>query len=129
MSTATAERPMIGTIFGDDAPRARRTDRATSQIAADASARSLHETKQRVLLIVLQEGPIIGAEINDLFDLRAARNGWQPIHVDSPRKRAGELAADGLLEIVGDRVNPRNHLPEAAYSITDAGRAALGSLS
>ncbi|TXK17376.1 hypothetical protein [Homoserinibacter sp. GY 40078] len=128
-SMRAAGKPLVGTTLGVDAPRVRRGDRDNSHVAADASARSIHETKLRVLQIVLQEGPIIGAEINDLYDLRRSRNGWRKIHVDSPRKRAGELAADGLLEIVRDRVNPANHLPEAEYAITDAGRAALGKLS
>ena len=129
LTLRAAAKPLVGTTFGVDTPRTRRGDRDNSHIAADASARSIRETKLRVLQIVMQEGPIIGAEINDLYDLRRARNGWREIHVDSPRKRAGELAADGLLEIVGDRVNPANHLPEAEYAITGAGRAALGSQS
>jgi hypothetical protein len=55
--------------------------------------------KAAVLLLVKQEGELTGAELNDLFSLRAARHGWDTYAWDSPRKRAGELAADGFLHI------------------------------
>lgn len=125
MSAATAV-PEVGTVFGIDAPRARRSDPTTSQRAADATSHGIKATKIRVLQIVLQEERITGSELCDLYDLRRARNGWPELHFDSPRKRAGELAVDGLLEVVGEETSAGNHLPESVYAITDAGRAALG---
>lgn len=118
--------PAILSTLGGDAPRARRTDRVTSHIAADATQATIKVTKRRVLQIVLQEGPILGSELNDLYELRAARNDWHPIHRDSPRKRAGELAEDGFLDASETHQSAGNHLPEAEYRVTDKGRAALG---
>lgn len=117
--------PAILSTLGGDTPRARRTDRVTSHIAADATQATIKVTKLRVLLIVLQEGPILGSELNDLYELRGIRNDWHPIHRDSPRKRAGELADDGFLDASETQQSAGNHLPEAEYRITDQGRAAL----
>ena len=82
-----------------DTARARLSDPLPSHIAADISQRTKKHVADAVLLIVMQEGELSGQEINDLYELRAARSGWPPVHIDSPRKRAGELAADGLLTI------------------------------
>jgi hypothetical protein len=54
-----------------------------------------------VYLLIAQEGSLDGAEINRLYQLRKRRNKWPlDIHFDSPRKRAGELAADGHVVIL-----------------------------
>jgi hypothetical protein len=124
--TAATAVPMVGTTFGIDSPRARRSDPTTSQHAADATSHGIKATKRRVLELVLQETEITGSELNDLYELRCARNGWPILHVDTPRKRAGELVVDGLLEVVREEQSNGNHLPESVYGLTVAGRKFLG---
>ena len=87
-------------FLDDDTPRARVTDPVTSHMAADRSAASKHAVREAVVTLVRQEGTLTGSEINRLYNLRADRYGWPLVHFDSPRKRAGELAADGLLTIL-----------------------------
>lgn len=114
-------------LFTDgDFARTRKSDPVTSHIAADASQRSMHATKRAVLLIVMQEGEIVGSEINRVYLDRKSRYGWGRIAFDTPRKRAGELAEDGFLEVVDQRPAEGNHLPESTYAITAKGRAVLG---
>ncbi len=109
----------------DDSARTRRTDPETSHQAGDNSQRNLHESKRRVLELVKVHAPVTGRELNELYDVTAARLNWKRIHFDSPRRRAGELARDGYLEVVGTQVAPGNNSPEAAYGLTDSGRAVL----
>lgn len=111
-----------------DTARARRSDPITSHIAADVSKRSMRQTKVAVLEIVLQEGEIVGSELNELYRLRSSRHGWGRIAFDTPRKRAGELADDGYLEVVRYELGG-NNLPESVYSITDKGRAHLEAVA
>jgi hypothetical protein len=113
-------------LFADgDFARTRKSDPRTSHIAGDVSQRSLKQTKVAVLELVLQEGELVGSEINDLYRLRASRHGWRQIAFDTPRKRAGELADDGFLEVVDERPAAGNHLPESVYAVTAKGRDAL----
>lgn len=83
-----------------DAPRVRRDDPLSSHIAGDKSARTIEQVKDAVIALVRQEGELSGAELNDLYSLRASRHGWDDCAWDSPRKRAGELVKDGRLEVV-----------------------------
>lgn len=113
------------TIVHEDAPRARRTDPVTSQIAADVSQRQMHDTKGHVLLVVSKGNPegMTGSEINDLYVFTSARRDWAKVGWDSPRKRAGELVSDGYLEIVGTRAAPgrgRSAI-ESVYALTPKG--------
>ena len=114
-------------ILPDDTARVRQSDPISSHLAADASQRNIKQTKRAVLLIVQQEGEIVGSEINDLYMLRASRSGWDRVAFDTPRKRAGELAADGFLEVVQYRTAEGNHSPEAEYRITAKGHKAVAS--
>lgn len=116
--------PLFDLAVGIDAPRARKSDRAQSHLAADRSQRTMHATKRAVLLLVLQEVELPGNEINDLYRDRRDRYDWGPVAYDTPRKRAGELAEDGYLS-ARFQTSEGNHLPEAVYSITDKGREAL----
>jgi hypothetical protein len=109
-------------LWGDDYARTRRTDPVTSHLAGDASQRSMYATKRAVLHLVMQEGEVVGSEINDLYRLRAVREGWGRIAYDTPRKRAGELCQDGYLEVVDTRVADGNSMLESVYAITDRGR-------
>lgn len=117
------EPPQI--IMLGDSPRARKSDPVTSHIAADASAVHLHETKQRVLQIVDTHGSLVGSEINEQYQLMAARMNWRRVAWDTPRKRAGELAEDGFLDGSETRTAEGNNLPESLYRLTDTGREAL----
>lgn len=99
----------------DDSPRARRDDPVTSHRAADRSQATRAGIRRAVLIIVNAFGPTTGTGINEAY----RRSGFERAHFDSPRKRAGELAADGYL--TADRANG----VEAVYHLTDAGRAAL----
>lgn len=103
--TITVDAPLM---LWDDSARTRLTDPVTSHKAADQSAHGLSELRLHVLELVRQEGQAIGSELNDLYSLRAARNDWPRAAWDSPRKRAGELAADGYLEVIGFRTGSSN---------------------
>lgn len=113
-------------LLAGDGPRARRTDRVQSHMAADRSQATVKPTKRAVLLLVLQEGELTSNEINDLYRARRDRNGWGVIAYETPRKRAEELEKDGFLE-ARHQTAESNHLPEAVYSITDKGRQAVAS--
>jgi hypothetical protein len=126
--SATVVQPTIGTIFDEDSPRVRKSDPVTSHIAGDASKASMHETKLRVLHLIADLGPLVGSEVNDHYRDRAWRRGWERrAAYDTPRKRAGELASDGYLEVTDTRTGG-NGLPESIYGLTDKGRrvVALG---
>lgn len=103
-----------------DAPRARKSDRRTSHQAADTSQGTLQETKVRVLKVLL-EGPATGTELNQRYRLKGGKSKWAKVAPDTPRKRAGELAADGYLEITEER-RGANHQPEAVYALSEKGR-------
>ena len=117
------EPPQI--IMDGDTARTRKSDPPTSHTAGDNSQRNLHESKVRILTLVTMHAPVTGRELNDLYMVAAARMNWKRIHFDSPRRRAGELAKDGYLEVVGTQVAEGNNSPEAAYGITDLGRQAI----
>lgn len=117
------EPPQI--IMVGDSPRVRRSNPVTSHIAADASAVHLHETKRRVLQIVNTHGSLVGSEINEQYQLMAARMNWRRVAWDTPRKRAGELAEDGFLDGSETRTAEGNNLPESLYRLTEMGREAL----
>ena len=89
-----------------DTVRVRRADPLSSHVAADKSARTIEQVKDAVVALVRQEGSLSGAELNDLYSPRAARNGWDDCAWDSPRKRAGELVKDNHL-IVTNPDDPR----------------------
>lgn len=108
-----------------DTARTRKSDPPTSHVAGDNSQRNLHESKVRILTLVRLHAPVTGRELNELYEVSAARLNWKRIHFDSPRRRAGELARDGFLEVVGTQTAEGNNSPEAAYGLTDLGREAL----
>jgi hypothetical protein len=111
-------RPIIPQIvIPGDTARTRRTDKATSHRAADRSAATLKAVKLAVIQMVEQKGPVGGSELNRLYQVLAESCGWPlPLHFDSPRKRASELAADGFLTIVNED-HPRG--TETEYVIPD----------
>lgn len=111
----------------DDIPRARRTDPVTSHIAADATQAGLKEAKRRVLQLVKLHQPVAGSQLNELYRLTAARLNWKPLSFDSPRKRAGELAADGYLHVTEYAIAEGNHLPESIYALTTKGTAQVSA--
>lgn len=112
-------------IYGNDSPRAGKDHPVQSQMAADRSQPGLNEARRRILRLVAEFGPQIpGTRLNEEYPGYAARNGWKRLAYDSPRKRAGELAADGLLR-KDLRDAAGNHRPEGLYTLTDKGIAAL----
>lgn len=90
-------RPSVSPVHEDQEPNVRRSDPVTSHAAADRSASTRKHVADAVFLLVMQEGELTGSELNRLYALRQGRNGWPVVHFDSPRKRAGELARDGVL--------------------------------
>lgn len=108
-------------VMEGDAPRTRKSDPVASHQAGDVSQRTLQQTKARVLQVVHANPGITGTEVNDLYRLMGARKEWERVAYDTPRKRAGELAADGYLEVVGERVGLNNQ-PEAIYELSEYGR-------
>lgn len=111
-------RPIIPPrILPDDTARTRRTDKANSHLAGDRSSPTIKAVKLAVLAMVKQKGPVGGSELNRLYQVLAEACGWPlPLHFDSPRKRAGELAADGFLAIVNED-HPRG--TETEYVLGD----------
>ena len=105
--TMTDEHRVPAIVANGDSARARRSDPLTSHEAADRSAHTLTKLRRAVLALVLQEPSSIGSELNAMYELRYARNGWPKAAWDSPRKRAGELAEDGLLLVAGSRAGER----------------------
>lgn len=107
-------------VMAGDTARARLGDPLSSHVAADRSQRTVAEVKAAVIALIRQEGELSGAELNDLYSLRAARNGWNECAWDSPRKRAGELAKDGALAVTNPddpRGTPHIYtLPEEIYA-------------
>lgn len=91
--------------FGDTA-RARRSDPLPSHVAADKSAATRGRVAVAVLHLVETYGARTGQELNDLYRANRADMGWPVVAFDSPRKRAGELAAAGDL-VVTNPDDPR----------------------
>jgi hypothetical protein len=117
----TRTKPSLLSSLGGDTARTRKSHPATSHAAADVSQATIHQTKVRVLIVVKENGPLVGSEINDLYQFRGARSGWDRVAWDTPRKRAGELAADGYLDIIGTRPAVGNHLDESIYQLSEKG--------
>lgn len=91
-----------------DNPRARRGDPVTSHMAGDRSQSSVTAVKRELLVILRRRGSLTGSEANTLYREAAnASDGHLPVVAwDSPRKRLGELARDGLVVPV-DEKTPR----------------------
>jgi hypothetical protein len=118
--TMTAAPTLPLALWDDDVPRTRRSDLLTSHLAGDQSQPTIAGTKLAVLFLVSQEGSLVGSEINDLFRTNYKRRGWKRVSYDSPRKRAGEMVADGLLTIVATHIG-LNGAPEREFAVSLAG--------
>lgn len=125
---AVVDVPMfdVEDLFTGSGPRVGRDAPIQSHMAADRSQRTMHATKRAVLELVQQNGEMSGSDLNDLYQLRAALQGWGKVSFDTPRKRAGELADAGFLKF-RTQTSEGNHLDEKVYSITAKGRAVLES--
>lgn len=107
-------------LLEDDTARTRRNDPISSHVGGDVSAANRLAVRDAVMLLLMQEGSLNGQELNDRYELRATRQGWPRVHVDSPRKRAGELAAEGFL-IILNAGDPRGTAHE--YAIREGSAA------
>lgn len=129
VSTAMVDVPLfegleVPQILPDDSARARRSDPVQSHMAADRSAKALPLVRQRVLRLVAFHGPrVSGNTLNELYVQKSLSTGWDVVHFDSPRKRAGDLARIGLLK--AERNIDGRTLSEAVYTITDKGMEAI----
>lgn len=123
MNTTTV--PAI-TTAGDTA-RARRTDPATSHLAADKSGKGLSALRVAVLRLVggFEDG-LTGSAINGIYQARHTVWGdvYPKCHPDSPRKRAGELADGGFLDVVEHRAGMFGS-QESVYRVSPDGRKYL----
>jgi len=117
----------IPTITGNDTARTRRADPPASHRAGDRSQRTIKRSSTAVLRLIFQEGELAGSDINRLYGLRCERNGWPFVAGDSPRKRAGELCADGFLVAVDLQKGIRLH--ERVFSLTDQGKREIGVMA
>ncbi len=91
-------------IFDDPVgPRTRRSDPVVSHQAGDRSQRGIHALRMNLLILIRENPLIIGTELNDLYRDTYRRREWKRVAYDSPRKRAFEMAREGVLEIVGER--------------------------
>lgn len=104
-----AYRPPQIVIDGDKA-RTRRSDPAESHAAADRSQHTISALRLAVLALVREEPISVGSALNEMYRARYERRGWPKCAWDSPRKRAGELADDGLLLIAGSRDGERTFI-------------------
>lgn len=100
-----------------DAPRVRRDDPETSHRAGDRSADSIPAVKAAVISLVAEHGALTGSEINTLYAENRVDHDWPVVHWDTPRKRAGELAEDRLLNIL-NADHPRG--TESEYTLLGA---------
>ena len=111
-------------ILPDDTARVRLTDKLTSHMAGDSSARRLVESARNILTLVRDNGPMVGSEINAQYAVKIRTADWKRIHQDSPRKRAGDLARRNLLAERPPRIGLTDD-PETEYELTLAGLEAL----
>lgn len=120
--------PDLSLALGLDSPRARAADPTTSHAAADATAPGLSKLRTAVLrtVAVMKVEPV-GSEINARYaELHAADPDRFPqAHPDSPRKRAGELAESGLLDVIGHRAGLFGS-QESIYRLSPEARRILG---
>lgn len=94
----------------------RRTDPLPSHRAADTAAKTHTRVADAVLWLLNRYGPLTGQQLNEKYRVRRIDQRWPRVSYDSPRKRAGELAVDGLVVITnaGDpRGTPHIYTPEA----------------
>lgn len=104
-------------ITSYDTARTRKDDPVQSHMAADRSQATKKDVRQRVLRILADSWrEMDGNEINAAYAAKYPMTA----HFDSGRKRAGELATEGMLHArkVDDFGRP---LKLALYSITAAG--------
>lgn len=116
--------PLI-TLAGDT-PRARSTDPEASHIAADRSAFSRRKVLVAALVILREDGEMTGSELNDDYRIWRESNPreFPKCHFDSPRKRIGEAADEGMADVV----THRHGTVEAVYRVSPEGRALLEGL-
>lgn len=98
---------------------ARRTDPSTSKAAARKATANLPALKRAILATFQEHGPMVGSTLNRVYEFEQGLYGGPDCKYDSPRKRAGELVRDGLLERAG-RLDG-----ESVYAITEKGREAI----
>lgn len=111
---------------GDNA-RTRRNDRLVSHLAGDKSQVDMTRIERAVLVLVAENGNVVGSELNVLYSEQWVWRGWPRKAWDSPRKRGGELLDAGLLNDVGTRRGTAGSL-ETLLVLSDAGRRTLGML-
>lgn len=114
-------------VTAGDTARARRTDPETSHAAADKSAKGLSRLRVAVLRLIggFEDG-LTGSAINGIYQARNTVWGdvYPKCHPDSPRKRAGELAEDGFLDVVEHRAGMFGS-QESVYKVSPDGRRFL----
>lgn len=86
-------------IAYDDSPRTRELDPLTSHLAGDRSQTTVHDVREAVEHLFTHVDAATGSALNELYRAMREQHGWPEVHFDSPRKRAGELAADGVLAV------------------------------
>ena len=110
----------------------RQEDPATSQAAARDTAVRVRVVREGVLELVQLCRRISSSQINAEYANRRERHRWARAAHDTPRKRAGELAAPhrGLLYLaVVDTAIGENGRAESVYALTERGRQHLAAHS
>jgi hypothetical protein len=103
-------------MFPGESPRTRESDPLTSHLAGDRSQTTVVEVRAAVLYMLDLVEWATGSGLNELYRTLAKPHGWPEVHIDSPRKRAGELAREGYLTVRNEDAK-RGH--EHEYSLPE----------
>ena len=112
MSTAIVTRPAIHSSFGDDSPRARRSDPITSHESADTN--DVSKSIGWVLGILREKGPLADFQIENFSKLRK-------LHFTGQRLRTARaaLVRKGLVESTGIYRMTRNNRRAIVWQLSD----------
>jgi hypothetical protein len=110
-------------ILPDDHNRTRKSDPLSSHVAGDVSQASIKDVRAAVLHLLTVVDYADGQALNLLYREFQERKGWRQCAYESPRRRAGELAKDGLLVSLNPD-NPRGTPHLYSLPTTEASAAA-----
>lgn len=90
----------MSTVRETGGPRTRLTDPISSHVAGDRSGETREAVADAVVRMLMDNGPMSGADLNKEYAIAQLVYGWPVAAYDSPRKRAGELAREGFIVVL-----------------------------